>query len=263
MQRQTKIDNTIASLNKTFRELLTLKLQPLCACFSPWNLLIFISPFPFTEFETYLKTKIEKLSQIETQNLDCKSPDYHEHFSTKSFDESKASVYFTPNDGHLSPQPLQVSPLHINYINEGIIGCEASGFTDGPQWRAVPMRSSSRNHNSGQRNSFTLPCDYLDEADEGNFIIPDPVYTDDAFTFHDVIDTPKSSMMSVSASTEHSTRRRKKRYRDHRRSRHSIENETLLMQDIVHDVSKGARPKVYYGRNNHYEAANGECCKVF
>lgn len=215
-----------------------------------------------------MKTKIEKLSKIETQNLDCKSPDFHEQFSTKSFDESKASVYFTPTDGHLSPLPLQDSPIHINYINDGITGIEAAGYND---WRAVAIRNSSRGHQNGTRNSFTLPCDYLDEGEEssqGNFIIPDPIYNDDAFNFsierfQDVIDTPSSSMMAVGGpSMDHGARRRKKRYRDPRRSRHSIENETLLMQDMVHDVSKGARPKVYYGRRNHQEAI-GKATKHF
>lgn len=117
------------------------------------------------------------------------------------------------------------------------------------------MHNVTRNH-AGQRNSFKLPSDYLDEGDEmGNFIVPDPVYSDDVFKlsndqFQDVIDTPKTSMMSINNS-EHSTRRRKKRYREHRRSRHSIEDETLLMQDIAPDVSKGARPKVYYGKKQH------------
>ena len=205
-----------------------------------------------------MKTKIEKLSKIDTQNLDCKSPDYHEHFSTKSFDESKASVYFTPNEDQLSPQPLQMSPIHINYINEGMIGCESADFIDearGP-WRSISLRANPRPNQSTQRNSFNLPCDYLDEADEGlgNFIIPDPVYNDDALNyslerFQNVIETPLSSMMSVSSSAaDKSMRKRKKRYKEHRRSKHSIENETLLMHDM--DVSKGARPKVY-GFNNY------------
>lgn len=214
-------------------------------------------------FEIYLKTKIEKLSQLETDNLDCKSPDFHEQFSTKSFDESKASVYFTPNEGHLSPQPMQFSPIHINYINEGMIGCEAAGFSDearGP-WRSVSLRNVPKSH---QRNSFTLPCDYLDENDEpyGNFIVPDPVYADNGFSitcdrFQDVADTPtNSSAISIDRTTDQGARKRKKRYRDHRRSR---ENETLLMQDILtHDVSKGARPKIYglhgYGRKSSYDA---------
>ncbi|XP_052898568.1 uncharacterized protein LOC128305242 [Anopheles moucheti] len=78
----------------------------------------------FDGFEVYLKAKIEKLSQMEgNENPPTKvlSSDYAlkylENFSTKSVDESKASVYFTPNDDdHASPEP-QISPIHINYIN--------------------------------------------------------------------------------------------------------------------------------------------------
>lgn len=194
------------------------------------------------------------MAHIETDNLDCKSPDYHEHFSTKSFDESKASLYFTPNEGHLSPQPLQVSPIHINYMCDGSTDeLEAAGYSDEADiaWRPAPMKSIPRGH-SGKRNSFTLPRDYLDEADEihGNFIIPDPVYTDFAYgsssdKFHEIVEAPSTSQASVNGSSERSTRRRRKRYRDQHHSRHSIENETLLMKDIVHDVSKGARPKIY------------------
>jgi hypothetical protein len=194
----------------------------------------------FAGFETYLKTKIEKLSKIETENLDCKSPDYQEHFSTKSFDESKASVYFTPTEGHLSPQPLQMSPIHINFINEGINGCEASGYSEYSRRR---KRSSSQ----GTRNSFILPCDYLDGEDEENFIVPDPVYAENDFDhFQDVIETPTTSVNYI----VDSSRRRKKRYKDHRRSNNFCdrENETLLMNDITYDVSKGARPKVYYNK---------------
>ena len=159
---------------------------------------------------------------------------------------------------------MQMSPIHINYVNEGMIGCEAAGF-NGEGWKAMAMRSSAprSHHNSSQRNSFMLPCDFLDEADEGNFIVPDPVYNEDVLNgscdrFQDVIDTPSASMMSVNSSAEQSTRRRRKRYRDHRRSRHSIENETLLMQDIAYDVSKGARPKVYYSRKNHQDSIGEE-----
>lgn len=157
---------------------------------------------------------------------------------------------------------MQFSPIHINYINEGMIGCESGNFNDearGP-WRSVSLKNVPRSH---QRNSFTLPCDYLDENDEpyGNFIVPDPVYADDGFSvscdrFQDVVNTPSnSSMMSIDRSTDQIARKRKKRYRDRRRSR---ENETLLMQDMVHDVSKGARPKVYglktFGRKPSYDA---------
>ncbi|XP_058821411.1 uncharacterized protein LOC131683438 isoform X2 [Topomyia yanbarensis] len=100
----------------------------------------------FDGFEVYLKAKIEKLSQLDAAaaaaaiaNASLASKHglplgpgnlkYLENFSSKSVDESKASVYFTPNDGHLSPEPslqLQLSPIHINYINDGTMG-EGSG----------------------------------------------------------------------------------------------------------------------------------------
>lgn len=130
-----------------------------------------------------------------------------------------------------------------------MIGCEAAGCSD-PSWRSVSLRGLPRRDLPGQRNSFNLSCDYLDEADEGNFIIPDPVYNDDAFNFkrdryQDVLETGSSSLMSVNSSAGQSMKKRKKRYKEHRRSRHSVENETLLMEDIVYDNSKGARPKIY------------------
>lgn len=221
-------------------------------------------------FEVYLKSKIEKLSQIETENLDCKSPDYHEHFSAKSIDESKASVYFTPidEDGHLSPLPPQMSPIHVNYINENMIGCETAacgGIEEGAaarpstsSWRPVSMRSSSRSHLPTQRNSFQLPGDYLDEEDElmGNFIVPDPVYAEEPSAqtcerFEDVIEPALDvqSIASLASNTSRNTRRRKKKYRDRekRLSTLSVENEAFLMQELSEssDVSKGARPKVY------------------
>lgn len=217
--------------------------------------------FFIAEFEVYLKSKIEKLAKIETQNLDCKSPDYH--FCAKSIDESKASVYFTPTDGHLSPQPLQMSPIHVNYINDGL----ETGIDEarGGSWRAVALRNSSRsNHLPAQthRNSFLLPGDYLDEEDEsmGNFIVPDPIYCDEPLNascerFQDVIESPVDSTSlasSISGSRCGSSRRRnrKKRYRDReqRFSTLSVENEAFLMQEMI-DVTKGARPKVYDYQN--------------
>uniref|UniRef100_A0AAG5DQJ0 Ig-like domain-containing protein n=1 Tax=Anopheles atroparvus TaxID=41427 RepID=A0AAG5DQJ0_ANOAO len=76
----------------------------------------------FDGFEVYLKAKIEKLSQLEGGEKPSSKAigseyalKYLENFSAKSIDESKASVYFTPNDGHASPEP-QLSPIHINYI---------------------------------------------------------------------------------------------------------------------------------------------------
>lgn len=179
--------------------------------------------------------------------MDCKSPiDYHEHFSAKSIDESKASVYFTPNDdGHLSPQPSQLSPIHVNYIND-----------EGASARALMMRSSTSSrphHSSTQRNSFQLPSDfvYLNEADEGNFIIPDQIYADqpkeDRFDCIDIGDIEaEGSLSSLSSASEmNRNRRRKKKYRDRERikSNFSVENEAFLMHEIM-DESTGARRKV-------------------
>lgn len=64
----------------------------------------------------YLKTKIDKLAQLDHKNLDALKG--LENYSTKSIDDSRASVYFTPNDGNMSPEPLQTTPIHINYIND-------------------------------------------------------------------------------------------------------------------------------------------------
>lgn len=124
---------------------------------------------------------------------------------------------------------------------------EAAGYCDGP-WKSLPLKGGPSRRDQ-QRNSFILPCDFLDETDEGNFIVPDPVYCDNIFRlsnerFQDVIDLPSTTKMAL-ASNELSSKKRRKRYKDVHRSRHSIENETLLMQDIVPDVSKGARPKIY------------------
>nr|XP_029732602.1 LOW QUALITY PROTEIN: uncharacterized protein LOC109402493 [Aedes albopictus] len=108
----------------------------------------------FDGFEVYLKAKIEKLSQMDPAAASAvvaaavsaangggiigKAPSSSkfnlENFSAKSVDESKASVYFTPNDGHLSPEPplqLQLSPIHINYIQDDmgdVAGLGAVGF---------------------------------------------------------------------------------------------------------------------------------------
>lgn len=142
--------------------------------------------------------------------------------------------------------------MHINYINDG---SEAAGGFDSDTksgfYRSVPLRSSHRIPAVGsQRNSFILPCDYLDETDEGNFIIPDPVYADDnrclsLEKFHDVIPDSSTTSLEKGSNSSLRTRRRKKRYSDPRRSKNSVENETLLLQDMTeYDVSKGARPKI-------------------
>nr|XP_040239263.2 uncharacterized protein LOC120959720 [Anopheles coluzzii]XP_040239264.2 uncharacterized protein LOC120959720 [Anopheles coluzzii]XP_040239265.2 uncharacterized protein LOC120959720 [Anopheles coluzzii] len=78
----------------------------------------------FDGFEVYLKAKIEKLSQMEGNEVPPTKVlvgsdyalKYLENFSTKSVDESKASVYFTPNDDEPATPEPQISPIHINYL---------------------------------------------------------------------------------------------------------------------------------------------------
>jgi hypothetical protein len=142
---------------------------------------------------------------------------------------------------------MQLSPVHINYIPDGLEACGGFDEARGGCYRSVSLRNPSKNFNGSQRNSFTLPCDYLDEEDEGNFIVPDPVYADDGkvLSIEDFQDVHNSSSNSTKSLESSSSKNRRKRNK-FRRSKNSMENETLLLQDISnYDVSKGARPKVY------------------
>lgn len=155
---------------------------------------------------------------------------------------------------------MQLSPVHINYIPDGLEACD--GFDEargGGCYRSASLRNPSTskvNYNGSQRNSFTLPCDYLDEEDEGNFIVPDPVYADDGRVlsvekFHDIQNSSTNSMNTLDKNSSFKNRRKKERFR---RSKNSMENETLLLQDITnYDVSKGARPKVYKSHKDNGE----------
>lgn len=67
----------------------------------------------FIDFEVYIKTKIQKLA-ISEEIIAAK----FDNFSSRSFDESKASAYYTPTDEVLSPEAPQTSPIHINYISD-------------------------------------------------------------------------------------------------------------------------------------------------
>lgn len=71
------------------------------------------------EFDVYLKSKMAELHEVQLKNLETKLKNA-EYYSTKSIDDSKASVYYTPTDGTFSPGALQISPIHINYINENL-----------------------------------------------------------------------------------------------------------------------------------------------
>ena len=60
-----------------------------------------------------------ELHDVQLKNYENKHRNV-EYYSTKSIDDSKTSVYYTPTDGTFSPGHLQVSPIHINYINENL-----------------------------------------------------------------------------------------------------------------------------------------------
>lgn len=151
----------------------------------------------------------------------------------------------------MSPQPLDFSPIHINYINheDGAVG----GFED--YGRAHCSKALKASTSRPQRNSFLLPADYLDEADEGNFIIPDPIYADLPLRddkFHDVLeDAPLDLILddeivsAIASTTDVHRSRRKKKYRDRekRKANYAVENEAFLMHEMM-DVSTGARRKI-------------------
>lgn len=152
----------------------------------------------------------------------------------------------------MSPQPLEFSPIHVNYIinhDEGAVG----GFDD--YGRGHCSKALKASTSRAQRNSFLLPADYLDEADEGNFIIPDPIYADLPLhkddKFHDVLDDVPldlihdESLTSIASATDVHRSRRKKKYRDRekRKANYAVENEAFLMHEMM-DVSTGARRKI-------------------
>lgn len=101
----------------------------------------------FTDFEVYLKTKIAEVHHISNdEGPSCNSdpnpllarsfqlksrlmkPSFHAIESMSAghsgTNESKVSVYYTPNDSIDQPQ-LQLSPMHINFIRENL-----NTFTD-------------------------------------------------------------------------------------------------------------------------------------
>lgn len=107
--------------------------------------------FFLSEFEVYLKSKIidihpipidEKLScsseptDMPSSSFPSMSKQYNPldaYSARKSLtNDSKVSVYFTPQDSVDQPQ-LQISPMHINYIRENLdsyIGCLKPAVSD-------------------------------------------------------------------------------------------------------------------------------------
>lgn len=215
-----------------------------------------------------MKTKIEKLAQIESDNLDLHQGPSElrlENYSTKSVDESKASVYFTPNEGHMSPQPLQTSPIHINYMHDHYPGAASvlspnSSETTPKLWKSVVVTRTPKkhvhhhNHHPHHRYSYTPKFNgsFLDEEDEENFIIPDQLFRSDTYDLScDCFDTiaagpikmengislepstsrgrqsasTRSSLKSLPSTSGYSASRLRNRPKD---SRSSFEKENLL-----------------------------------
>lgn len=204
--------------------------------------------------------------------MEGKSSDHHEHFSTKSMDESRASLYFTPTDGHMSPQPMQDTPIHINYINENMVGCENAN-----------NKSSWRFKNPLKQQFFFpihLGAGFLtnDTDVHGSFIIPEQIYNDQAYNLScDQFDDlnfkpipipsdafqdsamPSTSIASMPSTSGYNNHRKQRRHRekDRRRARNGVENENLLMQEMMDTGrTKGSRSKAY--EFQHYDHNSGK-----
>lgn len=71
--------------------------------------------------ETYIKSQIGgELSEIDVNILHYNCKLLKNYATSKPMDESKTSIYYTPPDDCLLPSNLQVSPIHINYIDENL-----------------------------------------------------------------------------------------------------------------------------------------------
>lgn len=114
------------------------------------------------DFEVYIKTKLDQLATDEAL-LGDGTPSKErnlENYSTKSYDESKASVYFTPTEADLlSPQAPQTSPIHINYIvgDDGIPdSCKAWKSYKFPRFPLDNQRQRSSNRTNRLRGGHFL-----------------------------------------------------------------------------------------------------------
>lgn len=143
------------------------------------------------DFEVYIKTKLDQLATDEALLAASGTPTKDrnlENYSTKSYDESKASVYFTPTEADLlSPQAPQTSPIHINYI-DGEIGipdnsrhwkpCKFPKFVIENQRQRMSKRTNRlrggdylAEENGLENGDLGLPFmgDYYDDAIEDEF----------------------------------------------------------------------------------------------
>uniref|UniRef100_A0A336LIE8 CSON004138 protein n=1 Tax=Culicoides sonorensis TaxID=179676 RepID=A0A336LIE8_CULSO len=163
------------------------------------------------DFEVYIKTKLDQLATDDPLMLrDTPTKERNpENYSTKSYDESKASVYFTPTEADLlSPQAPQTSPIHINYIN----GSDTSSIETPKSWKNANKRFvfDSQKYRMSKRTNRLRGGDYLAEEarlDNGDLGVPFMGdYYDDAL--EDEVDNTKKSCKSKRANyaSNHSER---------------------------------------------------------
>lgn len=177
-----------------------------------------------------------------------------ENYSTKSIDESKQSVYFTPNEGHLSPQPMQNSPIHINYINENMVGCETmTGYTDLPKsWRSVSTRTPKNQYPQHHRYSYPYASTskqpsndaMMDEEDEDpqNFIIPEQNYNNSQYRlpsgFYEDISRRNNQISCEPMPSTSGYQNNRLKSREKKKLRNSFEKERLLLDDIKREFKE-------------------------
>lgn len=176
-----------------------------------------------------------------------------ENYSAKSIDESKQSVYFTPNEGHLSPQPMQNSPIHINYINENMVGCESmlvgyNSAADFPRsWRSASTRTLK--HQYPHHHRFSYPYAYtsnqlpnngsmLDEDEEvtQNFIIPEQTYNNNSQYKLNPRTNDQMSGEPIPSTSGYQNNRLKSC--EKQKLRNSFEKERLLLNDIKREFKE-------------------------
>lgn len=130
--------------------------------------------FSTVDFEVYIKTKLDQLATDEALLATPTKDRNLENYSTKSYDESKASVYFTPTEADLlSPQAPQTSPIHINYI------AGDNAFMETPKsWRSSKLPRfalDTQRHRMSKRTNRLRGGDYLAEEsglDPGDLGLP-------------------------------------------------------------------------------------------
>lgn len=138
-----------------------------------------------TDLEVYLKSKIAELNQATFEEEPNGIPAIFgatkkalkapylpiESMATQSSftNESKASVYYTPNDSIEQPQ-LQISPMHINHIRENLdtyVGCLKPQSLDSKfDFDMHRLQAHLEYEIDRRRNQYQKSIDGYDSAEE-------------------------------------------------------------------------------------------------